>query len=306
MLIPFTQTIWEQPLKQKAPPGDIRWAGGTPDGSGMLSFPQFEGFHTRNRVQSQKYSSGQADISLPCSSLFGDLNLGVNMQFRSYLAGGFGLAMMAACQSAPTETATAPRPVVTSVDTMWVDGADGARLHVASDGVCPLKLGEFSRTEVSGIDMTATVGEPRFDGICQYEDVDHASYMTAYFYVTDGNSISEEMQGVVESIANRWDVDYLEAESEACDMDLQLRAGMAQALEEIDQTNSIVIETGNSGRCVILSVDEPMAWTYATLGVKNDHFLKLRITTQLPTEANNIRIQDAISAFYVSQVLKNE
>lgn len=226
------------------------------------------------------------------------------MQFRSFLAGGFGLAIMAACQSAPTETATAQPPVATSVDTMWVDGADGARLHVASDGLCPLKLGEFSRTEVSGIDMTATVGEPRFDGICQYQDNDHASYMTAYFYVTKGTPMAEEMIGVVDSIAARWDVDVLEDETGECDMMLQLVTGLISSSQTPNENTTIEIASGYSGRCVILSVDEPMAWTYATLGVKNDHFLKLRITSQLRTEANDDRIQAAILAFYGAQAVE--
>lgn len=211
---------------------------------------------------------------------------------------GLGL-VLAGCASTTQTNSTVNQDIGT-----WSDGEEGAKIHTASNGVCPTELGEFTRTEVSELDVSAAVGHPQIDGICQYLDEDHASMMTAYFYLSDGRNPNEEIQDVADAIAVRWPVVVLEEESKECDLRVQLMLGLIDAYSESlinpgDQT--IYIGNGEHGRCVVMDVEQPRAWTYGAVAEKNGHFLKLRITTYLPTDDNHETILAAITAFYDRQ-----
>lgn len=236
--------------------------------------------------------------------------MGVFMsRFRSSLSACV-LLLAAGCASAPSGAPVSVVQTQSGPVSDWNLLEDGTVEHVPSGGKCPVKLADFSRKSYSVLEVKEG-GETRMDGICQYEDTDHAGMLSAYFYPTFGEAIKAHMQRYVgPPIVQRWpDAEYLDAESQACSQSLALKDEIQKMMNSVAEgivsgnqakTIEILIDE-NSGRCIVFDVGEPKARTYAAIDDTDGWFAKVRLTNFLPTEANHERSLDAVSGFFDAQ-----
>jgi hypothetical protein len=212
---------------------------------------------------------------------------------------GLGL-FLGACASTDTGAPEAP-PAPVGV---WSEGEDGVMIHTASGGQCPSTLGDFALKGTRLIEVEDTAGNPRQDGLCSYQNADIAGILTAYFYEDEGRTLADEMISVGGAIAQSYEVEFLQDETESCDIMVQLVVGANDALAAMEknegQDTNLVINQ-DSGHCIVADMKEPQARTYATLHQSGGYFYKLRITTYLPTTTNLEEVDQAIITFHALQ-----
>lgn len=219
---------------------------------------------------------------------------------RAFLSlAGLGLFLGACASTEPRTPEAPPAPVG-----VWSEGEDGVMIHNASGGQCPATLGGFTRKGVRTIDVEDLKGNPRQDGVCQYEHADIAGMITAYFYEDEMRLLEEEMINVGRAIAQSYDVEFLNEETQSCDIMVQLVVGAndaVAAIEDAEGEDRNVVINQDSGHCIVADIKEPKARTYATLDQSGGYFYKLRLTTYLPTEANLEEVDQAIITFHALQ-----
>lgn len=231
------------------------------------------------------------------------------MTFRLFLA-ALGLAAVSACSSVPTTEALVAtgNPLADTPD--WELIGEDVALHTPSGGKCPEMLGEFIRKSYDLLEITLD-DITRFDGVCQYQNLDTVSEITVYFYPATGETLLEHMRSfVVAPILQRWkSSQFLKEESQACNNSLQMITGVAETLRDVlsqmaggtpDETIHIVLDEG-VGQCAIFTVPEFKGKTYATLDEVNGWFMKIRLTEYLPSDANSQKAMEAIIAFHDTQ-----
>lgn len=196
-----------------------------------------------------------------------------------------GLLISACATHPPPEPQISELPPAKPANaTPWtVDEFDQA-LHGPSGGVCPTSIGSFQREEYSVLGLHDRIGNPRYDGICQYKNDRIGSFITAYFSPTQGASLRDEMSAVLSSIRSRNDVTFLAEESATC------TDGMtATGTGETSASCAALDFSGLSGR------------TYATLDEHNGWFFKLRATVRIPDAENYRLVEAAIHDFHAQQ-----
>lgn len=207
---------------------------------------------------------------------------------RAHLALALLGLLTSACATPPPPEPQIPElSTAMSADaTPWsVDEFDRA-IHGPTGGVCPTSIGSFLREEYSVLGMQDRIGNPRYDGICQYKNDNIGSFITAYFSPAQGASMRDEMLAILSSIRSRNDVTFLAEESASC----------------TDALKATETETGGaSASCAALDFSGLSGRTYATLDEHNGWFFKLRATARIPDAENYRLVEAAILDFHAQQ-----
>ncbi len=190
--------------------------------------------------------------------------------------------LLAACQTSATTGSSDNR---TTASWAFLEGGD-IRFS-ENNGVCPMLIGAFTRTDMSTLPSFQEDGSMRIDGICTYRAADAGAHITTYFYETNGSDQQVELLNVVRAISGSQPVTPLEAESDACSAMVNEATG-AQTTDELN--------------CVVMSAPEVRAMTYAVLTSDGSYFTKLRATTRPATPHATTVTEDAIAAFYAAQL----
>lgn len=189
--------------------------------------------------------------------------------------------LIAACQTSATNGSPDNR---TTARWAFLEGGD-IRFS-ENNGICPITIGAFTRTDLSTLPSFQEDGSMRIDGICTYRAADAGAHITTYFYQTNGTDQQVELLNVVRAISGSQPVTPLETESDACSAMVNEATG-AQNNDELN--------------CIVMSAPEVRAITYAVLTSDGSYFTKLRATTRPATPHATSLTEDAIAAFYAAQ-----